>query len=37
MKIEGARVWNEVDIEIKQITNLKLFRSKVKDKLLQYP
>ena len=26
MIIEGAKVWNELDIEIKQITNIKIFR-----------
>ena len=37
MKIEGAKLWNELDIQIKQISNIKTFRTKVKDKLLQYP
>ena len=37
LKIDGATVWNELDNSIKQITNVKTFRSKVKEKLLQYP
>ena len=36
MKIEGAKVWNDLDTQLKQLTNMKRFRSKAKEKLMQY-
>ena len=36
MKVDGAKVWNDLDTQFKQITNMKTFRSKVKVKLMQY-
>ena len=37
MKIDGAKIWNKLENSIKQITSIKNFRRKVKEKLLQYP
>ena len=36
MKIKGAKVWNDLETHLKEITNLKTFRSKVKEKLMHY-
>ena len=37
MKIEGAKLWNDLDANIKQKTNMKMFRKIIKDKILPYP
>ena len=37
IKINGAKMWNDLDANIKQILNIKIFRKNIKEKILPYP
>ena len=37
MKVEGAKLWNELDTNIKQSSNIKSFRNNIKVKIIPYP
>ena len=37
IKINGAKIWNNLDTKIKQISNIKIFRKCIKEKFIPYP